>query len=103
MRRGGCGLIVLATFLMVGVVTQARLDAPEPTVGAVIETTLKTAEGQIRQFVYDGNPDTYFLSAQNVTATDHLTLVFDKPVKVQSIAVTTGRPAGGDALDAGVL
>ena len=36
-------------------------------------------------------------------AQDHFTLVFDKPVKVKSIAVVTGRPDGSDALEQGKL
>ena len=34
---------------------------------------------------------------------DHFTFVFDKPVKVKSIAVVTGRPDGSDSLDHGKL
>jgi hypothetical protein len=75
----------------------------EPPVLATVETTLATAGGQVRQFAFDGDPATFFLSAQNPAAADHFTLVFDRPVAVKSVAVTTGRPGGGDALDAGVL
>jgi hypothetical protein len=72
-------------------------------VAATIDTTLTTASGQIRQFAFDGDPDTYFVSAQNAAGTDHFTLRFDKPVALTSIAATTGQPNGGDALDAGTL
>ncbi len=35
--------------------------AAEP-VAATVETTLAAADGQIRQFAFDGDPDTYFAS-----------------------------------------
>src|SRR6266478_4094668 len=75
----------------------------ELPVAATIDTTLSTASGQIRQFAFDGNPDTYFASAQNAGSSDHFTLLFDKPVAVHSIEVITGKPKGGDKLDAGTL
>ena len=72
-------------------------------VAATVETTLASAPGWIRQFAFDGDPGTYFASAQEAGPRDHFTLVFDKPVAVQSVTVTTGRPQGGDLLDAGNL
>src|SRR5262245_65642433 len=77
--------------------------AAEPAVAAVVETTLATDAGQIRQFALDGDRDTFFASAKNAGAADHFTLTLDAAVKVQSVAVTTGRPKGGDALAAGAL
>ena len=43
--------------------------APRPVapVAAVVESSLATAKGQIRQFAFDGNPDTYFVSEKNPT------------------------------------
>ena len=79
-----------------------RAPAAEP-VAATVETTLATADSNIRQLAFDGDPDTYFASEKNPTATDHFTLVFDKPVAVKSVTATTGRPKGGDALEAGTL
>ena len=38
--------------------------AVEPPVAATIDTTLRTAAGHIRQFAFDGDPNTYFASAQ---------------------------------------
>jgi hypothetical protein len=75
----------------------------EPAVAAVIETTLVTAPGQIRQFAFDGDADSYFASRQDAGSGDHFTLVLDRPVAVKSVAVTTGKPQGGDLLDPGVL
>jgi len=78
-------------------------DPPRKAVAAVAESSLKTAGGNIRQFAFDDNPDTFFASDGNPEKDDHLTLRFDEPVAVKSLAVTTGRPKGGDALDTGVL
>ena len=87
-------------------------------IAATVDTTLTTAytppaAGQLRgadappvpikQFAFDGDPNTYFDSSQNPTAKDHFTLVFDKPVAVKSISVTTGKPDGSDALESGSL
>jgi hypothetical protein len=72
-------------------------------VAATVETTLASTAGQVRQFAFDGDPDTYFASAKDAGRADHFTLVFDEPVAVTSLAVTTGKPEGGDALDAGTL
>jgi hypothetical protein len=77
--------------------------AADPPVAATIQTTLATASKQIRMFAFDGDPATYFASARDAGSADHLTLVFDKPVALKSVTATTGRPKGGDALDAGVL
>jgi Peptidase of plants and bacteria/F5/8 type C domain len=82
--------------------------APPPrpvtrSVAAVVESSLATGGSQIRQFAFDGNPDTYFASEKNAGKADHFTLTFDTPVTVKSVRVTTGRPKGGDALTAGVL
>ncbi len=61
-----------------------------PVVAATIETTLTTSSGQIRQLAFDGDPGTYFASKENFGGGDHFTLVFDRPVAVKSIVVTTG-------------
>jgi basic secretory peptidase family protein/F5/8 type C domain-containing protein len=98
MRRW-TSLILVAPFLCL---PASYALAAEP-IAAVVETTLATADGQIRQFAFDGDPDTYFASDKNPTAADHFTLVFDKPAAVKSITATTGRPKGGDALEAGTL
>jgi hypothetical protein len=87
-------------FLLAALTPTPAVAAP---VAAVVETTLPSAPGQIRQFAFDGDPDTYFASARDAGPADHFTLVFDRPVAVKSVAVTTGRPTGGDRLDAGVL
>jgi hypothetical protein len=70
---------------------------------AVVESTLKTDGDHIRQFVLDGDSQTYFASDGNPTASDSLTVVLDKPVSVKSIDVVTGRPNGDDKLEAGKL
>ncbi len=80
--------------------------APRPVArpaAAVVESSLKTENNQIRQFAFDGNADTYFASEKNATKDDHFTLTFDSPASVKSIRVLTGKPKGGDALTAGVV
>ena len=70
---------------------------------AVVESTLATGNNQIRQFAFDGDPNTYFASEKNAATTDHFTLTFDAPAPVKAVRVLTGRPKGGDELNAGVL
>src|SRR5947209_3513401 len=78
--------------------------APPPApVNATVYSSLETEAKQIRQFAFDGDPDSYFLSARNLKKADHFTLIFDKPVAVKSIRVTFGRPEGGDVLNTGLL
>jgi hypothetical protein len=81
----------------------AGTEKADPTVSVTVESTLKTASDHIRQFVFDGDTDTYFASEQNPTTADHLTLSFDKPVMIHSIVVASGRPDGEDKLDSGEL
>jgi len=74
-----------------------------PTVPATVETTLRTAGPQIRQYAFDGNPLSCYASANNPTAADHFTLLFDKPVAVKSVSVQTGYPNDSWILTAGRL
>lgn len=98
-----------ATFLLIiafcANAAELKDDAAKPVarVEATVETTLLTALPQIRMFAFDGDPNSYFASSNNAGASDHFTLVFDKPVAVKSIGILTGRVKGGDALDAGSL
>jgi hypothetical protein len=87
---------------VLGVPAQTKKSDP-PAVPVTIETTLATDAGHIRQFAFDGDAQTYFASRGRAGSSDHFTLTFDKPVSVKSIAVTTGKPEGGDALDEGTL
>ena len=96
--------------LALGVVSWAAPPEPAPSprlaatrVAAVIETTLATAGENIRQFAFDGDPATVFVSANNPGPADHLTLVFERPVAVTGVVARTGRVSGGDALETGVL
>ncbi|MGH7168899.1 MAG: basic secretory protein-like protein [Gemmataceae bacterium] len=77
--------------------------AAKSSVAAAIETTLGTKEEHIRQLAFDGEDKTYFASEKNATDKDHFTLVLNKPAAIRSVRVTTGRPDGGDKLDAGTL
>jgi hypothetical protein len=78
--------------------------AAEPIpIRAVVESSLTTGGSHIRQFAFDGDPNSYFASEKHTGKDDHFTLVFDAPVTVKSVAVTTGKPDGMDKLMAGSL
>src|SRR5262249_5583643 len=96
---------ILATLcLFLPVVASGRPAPPaESPVAAAVDTTLGTASGQIRQFAFDGDADSFFASSQDARGADHFTLVLDRPVAAKSIAVATGRPGGGEGLDMGTL
>jgi hypothetical protein len=81
------------------------IPAPTPaeSLAATIETTLATDGEHIRQFAFDGDPKTFFVSVKNASRADHFTLVLDKPAAVKSLIVTTGRDDGRDKLRAGVV
>lgn len=94
----------------VGVVAALSLNpagssrAADPAT-VVVSSSLPTAQGQIRQFAFDGDPATYF-QADRAGTGDHFTLAFDRPVSVKGLTLVLGRPDGGavaDLLDAGVV
>ncbi|QEL16699.1 secretory protein [Limnoglobus roseus] len=68
-----------------------------------IDSSLPTAGGQIRQFAFDAEPNTFFASNRNATKEDYVILTFGESVKLASVNVLTGRPNGMDSLDAGLL
>jgi hypothetical protein len=105
MRRGSRFSLALFLSCLFVLVVQARPAQPggHANVYATIETTLPTAAKRIRMFAFDDDAKTYFASAKNPSANDHFTLVLEKPVAVTSIVATTGKPEGGDTLDAGSL
>jgi Peptidase of plants and bacteria len=72
---------------------------------ATVESSLKTAGGQIRQFALDSDVETYFASEKNPGKDDHFTLRFDQPVAIERIDLQSGRPKGEgqDVLTSGVL
>jgi hypothetical protein len=78
------------------------LEQPPSPVAATVETTLTSALGQIRQQAFDGSEETAFSTAEAGEG-DHFTLVFDAPVKLDSVKVLTGTRAGDLRLEAGVL
>jgi hypothetical protein len=65
-------------------------------VAATIETTLTACDAQIRQLAFDGDDASFIESHKRPGADDHFTLVLDRPVRLRSIATTTGRADGGD-------
>jgi hypothetical protein len=96
-------VLVLCVAASTAIAAERGSTSKNDAVTARIETTLSTASRQIRQFALDGDNGTYFNSVQNPGSADHFTLIFDTPVVVNSIAVATGRPDGGDLLEAGKL
>jgi hypothetical protein len=68
---------------------------------ATVESTLTTADGHIRQFALDGDPDTFFASEKKPGKDDHFTVKFDRLVTLKSLELLSGRPTGEDALDSG--
>jgi hypothetical protein len=77
--------------------------ATRPARAAVIETSLPTQRDLVPQLAFDGNADTYFLSARPPKADDTFTLILTRPSRLKRVEVLTGKPDGGDALEAGVL
>src|SRR4051794_33992339 len=92
-RRGPMMRAFPLLLVSVTTATIAAEPAPAPrrVVRAVIESSLPTAKGNIRQFAFDGDPATYFASDGNAKKNDHLTLTFDQPVKLYAASVLTGR------------
>ncbi len=85
-------ILLLFTGVSTAALAADPAPGPRPVVRAVIESSLPTAKGNIRQFAFDANPDTYFESARNATQDDHLTLTFDEPIQPRTVAVALGRP-----------
>lgn len=96
--------ITLALLVCVLSTLPAFAETAEPPVVEVrAESSLPTDNRQIRQYAFDGDPETFFASARNAAGDDHFTLRFDWPVRVKSITVTSGRPDGSAALSAATL
>jgi hypothetical protein len=96
-------VLVLCVAASTAIAAERGSTSKNDAVTPRIETTLSTASRQIRKLALDGDIGTYFNSVQNPGSADHFTLIFDTPVVVNSIAVATGRPDGGDLLEAGKL
>jgi hypothetical protein len=99
MLHARCSVPLLLMALVL-VTPTARGEGP---VAATVETTMPTHGDEIRQLAYDGRPSTFFATEKPASADDHFTLVFDRPVAVKSIAVTTGRPDGSGKIAEGAL
>jgi hypothetical protein len=80
----------------------AAADPPRP-VTVVITSSLATAGTNIRQYAFDGDPATAFVSAKNPVDGDTVTVTFDPPVNVNAVSVFTGTLKGENILDAGTL
>jgi hypothetical protein len=82
------------------VVTAA--DQPKPPT-VVITSTLDTAGTNIRQYAFDGDPKTAFVSAKSPMKGDTITVTFDPPVTVKAMTIDTGTYQKENPLDAGTL
>ena len=101
MRRLTVVLVLLCGSAATAVPDKA--PPPRPVVRPVVESSLPTGGRNIRQFAFDGDPATVFVSDRPAKKGDYLTLTFDKAVQLKSVAVLTGRPDGADALADGAL
>ena len=95
-------LLPLVAVLLASAAPPEAAPPPRPVVLAVVESSLLSAPGHVRQLAFDADGASYFASGRNATKADHLTLTFDNPVSLKSVTVLTGRPDGRDALG-GVL
>jgi hypothetical protein len=94
-------ILVLITAVSTVAIAADPAPPPRPVVRAVIESSLPTAKGNIRQFAFDGTNTTYFESARNAATDDHLTLTFDEPVWIRAVGLVSGRPDETDGLPNG--
>lgn len=88
-------LLPLLAAAAAAVLALAASDAAPPprrVVRATVESSLPTAGGNIRQFAFDGNPATAYVSSGVATKDDHLTVVFEEPVRLDEVEVWAGRP-----------
>lgn len=95
-----CSAVLVPLFLSSPIRAASEAKA---FLAARIETTLTTEGEHIRQLAFDGEDKTYFASRSNATEKDHFTLALNKPATIHSLRVVTGRPDGGDKLQAGTL
>jgi hypothetical protein len=93
-------LLILAALFSVSPLFAA---VPPKSVTVVISSTLETGGANIRQFAFDGDPKTAFVSKENAKKGDAVTVTFDPPVTVKAVSVSTGTYDGKDLLDAGTL
>jgi hypothetical protein len=96
-------LLPLVAALLASAAPPETAPAPRPVELAVVESSLASAPGRVRQLAFDADPASYFASGRNATKADHLTLTFDNPVALKSVTAVTGRADGRDALGGGVL
>lgn len=86
MRVAACvGVAVLAG----AAAAEPTAPAPRRVVRAEVTSSLPTAGGKIRQFAFDGDPKSAFVSDKNAAAGDHLTLTFAEPVTLAGVKVGT--------------
>jgi hypothetical protein len=92
----------LGLLLVIPPMAVSEADSPKEFVPTV-KSSLSTDSGQIRQFAFDGNPDSYFASKENPKTSDEFTMSFPKPIVLKALTVTSGKPDRTDKLEAGSL
>ncbi len=95
------GAFVLASSL--GLAQVAKPADPPKKATVAIASSLATAGTNIRQYAFDGDENTAFVSAKNPVQGDTITVTFDPPVTVKSVSVSTGNAKGENILDSGTL
>jgi hypothetical protein len=96
-------LVLLIAIFAVGSSTADEATNGDSSPVATMESNQKSGNSQIRQFAFDGNDDTYFASENNAVKDDHLTVVFDNPIAIKSISITSGKSDGENKLTAAVV
>jgi hypothetical protein len=99
--RASIRILLNLLLLVLPIAAQASPDSKPMMVS--VESTLETSGNHIRQLVFDGDLQTSFVSSRNPGASDHFTMVLERPATVRRIEVTTGQPDGSDKLEAGTL
>ena len=89
----------ILAILPIGFTIDAQASPDATPVIASVESTLGTSGKNIRQFAFDGDLETCFVSDRNPGDSDHFTMVLEKPVTIRSIEVTTGKSDGTDKLE----
>jgi hypothetical protein len=103
MHRNCLAFAVLVSFGLVYGARAAEPKSDDSSPVATLESNQKSGDGQIRQFALDGNDDTYFASEKNAANADHLTVVFEQPLAIKSISISSGKTSGENKLTAAAI
>src|SRR5262245_59099581 len=84
---------------LLGAVSTVSAADPSKSVAVAITSTLDTAGANIRQYAFDGDPKSAFVSAKNPVKGDSITVTFDPPVTVKGVSIETGTYQKENPLD----